>query len=81
MERAKLVEELAEALWLDRFPDDPWNGVSAFDKEDYRGHIRAALHRLEALGLVIVEKERLSDCERSLTIFDEGRSSEYWERR
>jgi len=57
MQKDKLVEELARAIWLDRFRDEPWEGANTYDREDYRGHTRAMLSRLDALGLAIVPKE------------------------
>jgi len=54
MEREKLIEELATGLWEDRNPHQTW---IAMEREDYLGHARAALERLNALGLCVVPKE------------------------
>ena len=44
------VEAVAEALWLDRHPDIPWTDAPVMEREDYRGHARAALTTAIGLG-------------------------------
>lgn len=52
-----LEEIMARALWLDRFPDDPWEKAPSMDAEDYRGHARAALAAAEAHGYEITKRD------------------------
>jgi hypothetical protein len=60
MEREKLVEELARAYWdaNRHYLVDPWDGGKIHPKqiEAVKAGIRAALSRLDALGLVVVPR-------------------------
>ena len=37
------LEDVAMALFADRYPETAWDSIEEMEREDYRGHARAAL--------------------------------------
>ena len=37
------LEDVARALFADRYPETAWDSIEEMEREDYRGHARAAL--------------------------------------